>query len=177
MKISVISPSRGSLDHIGQILDSPEQQRSVSLNEGGMSRLRAVADQQRPDLIIVEGMCRDVDELGPLEYVTMHYPQTMVLMLCANQSPEFLINAMRAGVKEVLPSPAGADSLRAAVARAETRLGGAVPRPPGRVLAFIACKGGSGATFLATNLGYQLSTEGKKVLMIDCNLQFGDAVL
>ena len=37
------------------------------------------------------------------------------------------------------------------------------------------CKGGSGATFLATNLGWQLA-ETKSVLLIDLNLQFGDAL-
>ena len=48
----------------------------------------------------------------------------------------------------------------------------------GKVLAFISCKGGSGATFLATNLGYALATlENKRVLLIDLNLQFGDASL
>ena len=48
-------------------------------------------------------------------------------------------------------------------------------RSIGKVLAFIPCKGGSGATFLATSLGYQLS-ESRSVLLIDLNLQFGDAL-
>ena len=47
-----------------------------------------------------------------------------------------------------------------------------------KVLAFISCKGGSGATFLATNLAYVLATlEKKRVALIDLNLQFGDASL
>jgi pilus assembly protein CpaE len=37
------------------------------------------------------------------------------------------------------------------------------------------CKGGSGATFLATNIAHQLSRE-RSVLLIDLNLQFGDAL-
>ncbi|MEZ5610216.1 MAG: AAA family ATPase [Rhodocyclaceae bacterium] len=42
----------------------------------------------------------------------------------------------------------------------------------------MSCKGGSGASFLATNLGYALAERsGKRVLLIDLNLQFGDAVL
>ncbi|UUZ47575.1 AAA family ATPase [Massilia sp. B-10] len=46
------------------------------------------------------------------------------------------------------------------------------------MLAFVSCKGGSGATFLATNLGYALaSLENKKVCLLDLNLQFGDATL
>jgi pilus assembly protein CpaE len=48
----------------------------------------------------------------------------------------------------------------------------------GKVLAFIACKGGSGATFIATNFGYALATlADKKVLLIDLHRQFGDATL
>jgi pilus assembly protein CpaE len=39
----------------------------------------------------------------------------------------------------------------------------------------MACKGGSGTTFMATNLGYHLA-ESRSVLLIDLNLQFGDAL-
>ena len=178
MKIAVISPSARSLETIGKLLEDVPG-HALSLIEGGMSKLRSVIEQQRPELVIVEGMCRDVEELGSLDYVTTHYPQTMVVMLCSNQTPEFLINAMRAGVKEVLPAPVTKEALHAAVARMAARLGVVdKPRPLGQVLAFIACKGGSGATFLATNLGYQLAAASrKKVLLIDFNLQFGDAVL
>jgi pilus assembly protein CpaE len=48
----------------------------------------------------------------------------------------------------------------------------------GKILSFISCKGGSGATFLATNFGHALATRAqKKVLLIDLNQQFGDAAL
>lgn len=177
MKIAVISPSSKNLEIIARMLEEESPGHTITTVEGNMSKLRGVADQLRPDLMIGESMCRDVDELVPLEYIGMHYPQLTVMVMCSNQTPEFLINAMRAGVKEVLPSPASREALRAAVARVEARLGIAAPRPAGQVLAFIACKGGSGATFLATNLAYQLSMESKKVAMIDFNLQFGDAVL
>lgn len=178
MKIVAISPSPRSLEAIDGYLREGGTERTVELIEGGMSKLRSVADQRQPDLIIVEGLCRDVEELGALEHVNLHHPQMMVVMLSSNHTPEFLINAMRAGVKEVLPAPATKEALQAAVARIESKLGRAAkPRPAGQILAFIACKGGSGATFLATNLGYQLASTSKKVLLIDFNLQFGDAVL
>ncbi len=177
MKIVVISPSARSLETIGAYLREEAAGRDIVLAEGGMGKLRAVAEQQRPDVLIVDGMCRDVEELGPLEYVTIHHPRTMVVMLCSNHTPEFLINAMRAGVKEVLPAPATRESLRAAIARIAAKQGAGQARPPGQILAFIACKGGSGATFLATNLGWQLAAAGESVLLIDFNLQFGDAVL
>jgi pilus assembly protein CpaE len=45
-------------------------------------------------------------------------------------------------------------------------------------MSFIGCKGGSGATFLATNLAYALAEQNKnQVALIDLNRQFGDAAL
>ena len=178
MKIAVISPNSAHREDIGRYLQTQDGSRAVALHEGGMTRMRVIADQQRPDLIILDSMCRDLEELPVLEYVSAQHPQTVVVMLCANHSPEFLINAMRAGVREVLQSPTTKEALVAAVERIERRLGlGAKPRQPGQIIAFIPCKGGSGATFLATNLGYQLAAESKKVILIDLNLQFGDAAL
>lgn len=178
MKIAVISPNSAHLDDIGRYLQRPDGARAVALHEGGMSKVRVVADQLRPDLIVLDSMCRDLEELPVLEYVSTQHPRTVMVMLCANHTPEFLIHAMRAGVREVLKSPVTKEVLLAAVDRIEQRLGlAAKPREPGTIAAFIPCKGGSGATFLATNLGYQLAAENKKVLLIDLNLQFGDAVL
>jgi pilus assembly protein CpaE len=178
LKIAVVSPNSAHLKDIGRYLQTDDGSRAVALHEGGMTKVRVVADQQRPDLIILDSMCRDLEELPVLEYVSAQHPQTVVVMLCANHNPEFLINAMRAGVREVLQSPATKGALIAAVERIERRLGlGAKPRQPGQIIAFIPCKGGSGATFLATNVGYQLAVESKKVVLIDLNLQFGDAAL
>jgi len=82
---------------------------------------------------------------------------------------------MRAGVREVLPSPVPPAALLAALERVVQKQRAGQPAAPGRVLAFIGAKGGSGVTFLATNLASQLA-ESRSVLLIDLNLQFGDAL-
>jgi pilus assembly protein CpaE len=171
MKIAVISPNVHHLQGIGKVLGA----HLVTLVEGDKSRMRAIAELEQPDLMLVEGMCRDSDELGQVEYVTTHYPKTAVILSCPTHTPEFLINAMRAGVREVLPSPVTAAALEAAVNRIAAKFSGIQAKSPGKILAFMPCKGGSGATFIATNLGYQLA-ESKTVLLIDLNLQFGDAL-
>jgi pilus assembly protein CpaE len=177
MKIAVISPSSQSLREISSILQRGNPSRVLTCHEGGISKLRTLAEQEHPDVIIVEGLCHDAGELAPVEFVTTSYPQMIIIMLCSQQTQEFLINAMRVGVREVLPSPASKDALEAAVTRAESKLGLRSAQRSGRILAFVSCKGGSGSTFLAANLGHQLGAGGKNVLLIDLNLQFGEAVL
>jgi pilus assembly protein CpaE len=173
MKIALISPNKNHLQDMSRVLEA--HSHAVTLVDGGKSRMRAVAEQDQPDLMLVDGMCCDPNELVQVEYVTTHHPKIAVILLCATQSPEFLINSMRAGVREVLPSPVSAEALQSAVSRIATKLLGAKTKGTGKLLAFIPCKGGSGATFLATNLGFQLA-ETKSVLLIDLNLQFGDAL-
>ena len=173
MKIAIISPNRNHLQDMGRVLQT--HAHTISLIDGGKSRMRLVAEQEQPDLMLVDGMCCDPHELVQVEYVTTHHPKIAVILLCATQSPEFLINSMRAGVREVLPSPVSAESLEAAVSRIAVKLGNTKTKGSGKILAFLPCKGGSGATFLATNLGYQLA-DTKSVLLIDLNLQFGDAL-
>jgi pilus assembly protein CpaE len=173
MKIALISPNTSNLREMTTVLAGMSHQ--VVALEGGKTRMRAVAEQEAPDLMLVEGMCCDPAELSQVEHVTSHHQNIAVVLLCATHTPEFLMHSMRAGVREVLPSPAPADALKAMVGRVEAKLKGGHIRKTGKVLAFLPCKGGSGATFLATNLGYHLA-ETSSVLLIDLNLQFGDAL-
>lgn len=171
MKIAIISPNPHNLQEFKKTLSA----HRVTLVEGGKGKMRAVAEAEHPDLMLVEGMCCDAGELVQVEHVTTHHPRTAVILLCANLSPDFLLSAMRCGVREVLPSPVSPEALEAAVSRVSAKFAISNPGGDGKILAFMSCKGGSGATFLATNLGYQLAQE-KTVLLIDLNLQFGDAI-
>ena len=173
MKIAVISSNKIHLNEIGKLLQAASH--VAVLTEGGKNDLRQVAEQNQPELMLVDGSCCDADALAHIEDLGTHHPQIAVVLLCAGCSPDFLLSAMRAGVREVLPSPVTAAELEATVNRVAAKLRGAQARGAGKVLAFIPCKGGSGATFLATSLGYQLA-ENNSVLLIDLNLQFGDAL-
>ncbi|MET3466064.1 AAA family ATPase [Variovorax atrisoli] len=173
MKIAIISPNANHLQDMRKVLEA--RSHTVSLFEGGKSRMQWVVDKASPDLLLVDGMCCDPQELNLVEKLTLQHPSIAVVLLCAMQTPEFLIHAMRAGVREVLPSPADTAALEAAVERIAHKMAGAQARAPGQVVAFMPCKGGSGSTFLATNIAHQLSKE-RSVLLVDLNLQFGDAL-
>jgi pilus assembly protein CpaE len=173
LKVAVVSPNPHHLRDIEATLKAGHH--TVVLAEGGKSRMRAIVEQEMPDAMLVDGMCCDPGELSQVEWVTTHHPDVAVVLLCAQQSPEFLINSMRAGVREVLPSPAPAAAVQAAVERLAAKKAGNRAAALGKVIAFIPAKGGSGASFLATNLACLLA-ESRTVLLVDLNLQFGDAL-
>jgi len=114
-----------------------------------------------------------------LERIVPRYPNMAIVLLSPNQSPDFLRQGMRIGLREILPVPLTGDALFETIGRIKQRLVAAhAPKRNGKILCFVGCKGGSGATFLAANLGYVLA-EGsdKRIALIDLNPQFGDAVL
>ncbi len=174
MNIVVISPNASGLSALVEQFTALG--RRVTAVEGGKSQMAAVADREKPDLMVVDGMCRDLQELALAGQVTARHPQMALVLMCATSSPEFLMQAMRSGVREVLASPAQPDALAELLQRLESRRPGPPsggPSRAGKVLAFVSCKGGAGATFLAANLGWQLA-RGAQVLLVDLNLQFGD---
>lgn len=136
---------------------------------------RPVTDS--PELVIVDASAADPAEADLLERLARHYRTAHLVLLAGQQHPELLIRAMRAGVREVLQLPLEHRAFHESMDRIAATAGVASIRD-GRVLAFIACKGGSGATFISTNFGYALATlADKKVLLIDLHGQFGDATL
>ncbi|MDO9280921.1 MAG: AAA family ATPase [Methylotenera sp.] len=177
LKIAVISPNKARAEEIRQILQSGDFSRQVLLFKDGLEQLALVADKEHPDIIILDVASHEKEELITLEQFGQHYPGSAMIILCENASSEFLVAAIRTGVKDVLPLEACA--LQEAVRRIESKLKPvSTQKKMGKVIAFMASKGGSGATFLACNLGYILAaTRDVKVALLDLNLQFGDAAL
>jgi pilus assembly protein CpaE len=144
------------------------------------SRLRDAIERVLPDnpaLVIVDASGLDEDESELLVRVAKLYPGATFMLLTRDQQQSLLIRAMRAGVREVLQLPLVHSAFHDAINRiADNANAGKLC--DGKVLAFISCKGGSGATFLSTNFAYALaSLAEKKVILIDLHGQFGDATL
>ena len=132
---------------------------------------------EAPDLVLLDASEVEPSDALLLERLAQHYPQSSYILLTQAPQHELLIRAMRAGMREVLPPPLVHRAFHEALDRIEVERGVTRVRD-GRALAFISCKGGSGATFLATNFGYALAVLAeKKVLLVDLHGQFGDATL
>ena len=177
MKIAVISKDERHLLDLGRLLRARPTGDEVDLLSGGLIRLAGMADEQLPDVLIIDQPSVEDGDLVQVERLSGLHPAMAFIALSSESSSEFLLHAMRAGVREVLPVPVTSATLYPVLDRIAEKLGRR-HHASGKVLAFISCKGGSGATFLATNLGYALAASGaKRVALIDMNLQFGDASL
>lgn len=177
MKALVISSDVELKTRIGKILGMRNPPIVMLSEVPSMLQNGGVTAIMKPDLVLVDATDHEQHKLAMLEKLALQYPQAALVLLATHQSSDLLIAAMRAGVREVLTLPLAHEQFEEALDRITHKLEGSIPKE-GKVLSFISCKGGSGATFLASNLAYALaSLAHKKTLLIDLNLQFGDAAL
>jgi len=106
------------------------------------------------------------------------------IVICAGRalSPELLLQAMQAGVSEILTKPLTQESVQAALQRIWKKTGrkteAAPTTGPGRALALFGTKGGVGTTSLATNLAVEMHRlSRKKTLLLDLDVELGETSL
>jgi pilus assembly protein CpaE len=109
------------------------------------------------------------------------YTRCPVILLASGGSPSLLEDALDADVADVLLLPQLTDNIVFAIKkachagrRAQSNGGGR----QGRLVTVFSPKGGTGKTVLSTNIGTSLAKHwGKKALLLDLDLQFGDAAI
>jgi pilus assembly protein CpaE len=137
---------------------------------------------EAPDLILLDVMLPKLDGYQVAQKIRAeegdggHVP---IIMLTAEREVEQKVRGLRAGADDYLIKPFHPAEL---LARIKSLLARFAPkdlmlaRPPlGRVHAFYGAKGGVGTTTIAINAAIALHRElGRKVCLVDGNLQFGD---
>ncbi|WP_066333617.1 AAA family ATPase [Azohydromonas lata] len=177
MKIQVISPDPKRTAQAVQMLNGMDL-LEVQGSTAALHALPQAVNASMASLLVLDGV--DASALGAVSRFTHEHPQVDTLVLSAEISPDFLLQAMQAGVREVLPATADAAALRAAVQRALHRRAppAASSTTPAQVLSFLGCKGGNGTSVLAANLAYRLAGNGaRRVALIDLDLQSGNSLL
>jgi pilus assembly protein CpaE len=178
MKLKLISPHRHNAEAWGDALRA-EPSIEVTTIVRALRDVNVIVNGSRPDLVLVE--THTPQDFLALETLASAHPEVDYVLVANDLSPDFLMRAMRAGVREVLPAPAAPEDVLAALRRQLRKRNAPPPLPitsHGEVLALVSCKGGSGATFVAANLAHLLTAGGhRRVALIDMNLQFGDAAL
>jgi pilus assembly protein CpaE len=114
-------------------------------------------------------------ELALIKKVIASHPETAVITASRDASSSLILRSMRSGAHEFLQLPVVADDFKTVMDRIrELRLhdGDGTAKKHGRVVAVFSGKGGSGVSFVATNLAAAMNVP---TLLSDLNLQAGDA--
>jgi pilus assembly protein CpaE len=133
----------------------------------------AEIERLRPSAAIVALSSTPENELRVVERVARECPQVLVICASRDSSPDLILRSLRAGAREFLRLPIDADEFRTVYQRTAEfcAVQPAAPKKRGRVLSVFSSKGGTGTTFIATNLAAALNAPA---VLVDLNLQAGD---
>ena len=178
MRVTILGTNNERLQQISAML-ARRPGLTVTFRVGGLDRIALAADHDGADLVIVDQLCTSAADLESLSGPAIEHPGMSYLLIGATGSADWLLAAVQRGVRDILSLPLDETALGAAVDRIQRRLlARSHPTHKGRVVAFIGCKGGSGASFLAANTAYLLAAEtSRSVVLLDLDLDGGDASL
>ena len=116
------------------------------------------------------------DELASIR----EHTRAPIVLVASGEASRLLDEALDADVSDVLLLPQLADNVVFALRKAahSARRSDGVRGRHGTIITVFSPKGGTGKTVVATNLAAALATvTGKKTLLLDLDLQFGDAAI
>jgi pilus assembly protein CpaE len=160
------------------LVGSQDRQLEETLRIAGIDAVRATADAavaKSADVLVLD--VRGQDGLPPLvSAIKRQHPEMSIVLLASNLEPALLLDAMRAGVNEVVAEPIDHDELARVIQRVAGNRGHS---EPGRVCGFIGAKGGVGTTTIAVNVATSLGAISKpeRALMLELHSANGDASL
>ena len=138
------------------------------------------------DVLVLSPEVKEADALGLAEFVGRTAPGTAIVLVRDHTWNGLLPAAMRAGIRDVVDMTQGTDELREAVERAiawaanlRSATAGAkaegVRHRRGHVVSIFSSKGGSGKTFLTTNLATAIAqVTGEDTALVDLDVDMGD---
>ena len=146
--------------------------KATRLTEAEARTLGKTADA--PAVLVLD--VRPHHQLAPwVNDVQKKQPGLAIVVIVSTLDARFILEAMRAGIKECLPEPITPQSLDEAIRRLVV---GEQRERAGQVVAFVGAKGGVGTTTLAVNTAAALAkTAGSPPLLVDLHVARGDAAL
>jgi pilus assembly protein CpaE len=167
--VALIGPRDGEIENLIR-----KAAMQVTHTDGpGLASLAAPSARQ-PDVVVLD--VRGATEVpAVIPALKRHHPQTGIVLVTASLEPALLLEAMRAGVNELVCDPVTQADLEKAIHRVVRQR----TVSTGRVFAVIGAKGGVGATTVAVNIATTLgsATKPDRTLLMDLHQTGGDAAV
>ncbi len=157
-----------------------------------------IAGQVRPDVVLMDINMPDMDGITATKAISTVVRTAAVVIMSVQSEPAYLRQAMLAGARDFLTKPISSEELYATIRRVYERnepvrlqeaqmstVAKSKGEPvkaqrltptagAGHIIVVYSPQAGAGVTTLATNVASALMRQDTRVLLIDCNLQFGD---
>jgi pilus assembly protein CpaE len=154
----------------------------------GLESAWATMAERAADVVIIACSPESEQALWFLRESARAYADRPTLVLCSGSPNGFVRHAFEAGAEDILMLPEDmparphveAEELRFAVEKAVARRSGAASGGQaalGSLICVLGPKGGIGKTLTSVNLAAVLASAGRKVAIVDLDLQFGDVGL
>lgn len=192
IRVVIVDDIVETRDHLAKLL-SFESDMAVAGSVGSGQEALSLASQAPVDVLLLDINMPGMDGIATAEQLSLRVPTAAIIMMSVQGEPDYLRRAMLAGAREFLVKPFSSDELAASIRNVHererqkmNRAASARPAPTnghagpaeahnGQVVTFFSPKGGVGRTTLAVNFAVAAKTElGKKVVLVDGGLQFGD---
>ena len=181
LKVVVVSNDIDAKINIKNLLNDESIAISGFLEYDSMTNLKIFGYNPDVAILIYDRREGQIYEIAAQVYEQLQ--GTSVILLSEDIDIDILKKAMQHGVKQVLPLKTTSQELKEAVYKSynleKKRLSdnAACKNTRSKVICFFGGKGGTGKTTIAVNTAVQLALSGKKTVIIDADLQFGDVTV
>lgn len=155
----------------------------TSLLPADPNELFAHLNQEQPEVLVLGPEVPVDDALRLATVLNVSFPELSVI-LASEPDPNFLLHAMRAGIRDIIPPDSDPAQIRVLLERASQSFASRhrtqapqqnVESGKGLVIGVFSPKGGVGKTTIATNIAIGLGKVAPmSVVIVDLDLQFGD---
>lgn len=146
-----------------------------------------LARELRPDIILMDINMPEMDGIKAAKTITESGLDGSIIMMSIQEEREYIKKAMSAGARDYVVKPFKVNELLDTIKRIfqvdqakKKKIANpiAASKLQSKVISVFSTKGGVGKTTIATNLAVAIAaTTGKKVALLDFDLQFGDVAI
>jgi pilus assembly protein CpaE len=190
IKVLVCNKNAEARENLKRAIQFDQILNVVGFASSGEEALRVVTDLA-PEVVLLDLDMGDMDGIEVAKKFLDEIPLLQIILHAHELEYTVMRQAMHVGISDVIKSPIDPDEMHAKIRAAAERRSKLIKQftgplapidkveeelsePEGKLLAVYSAKGGSGCTFVATNMAILLHSKESPTVLVDGDLQFGD---